>query len=564
MRGRDACVHAWEMFAAGSGADYTFLSTTCQQSLSPLSRNGHFNVVRDSADSPARIANMFNRLKSIFATKSSPPVSSPLVDESSTHKKQGDEHLKFDRLDDAAACYRRALAIDPRHVDACVGLGFVLSEQKQYGEAEQYLRTALSIDPGIADVHYILGTMANNQNDRAGAIDHFARALEIKPDLEFACRDMVAALSQSGRIAEAKEVLERALSVNRESGEFPFNLGNLFTDERAYDHAIACYQRALSLEPGSAAMHKALANALNERGQSDQAIASYQKALWFAPDFFDAHVGLGGVLQAQGKLDPAIACYERAVALEPKSAVALQYLGNALLAKGATQEAVACYEQVMRLDPTHAVQHLIAALSGGESERAPSDYVEKLFDDYAEKFDSHLVKALRYGVPEQLVNLLRPYADAGGQKWDILDLGCGTGLSGAALAPVARQIVGVDLSAKMLDKARERNLYQRLEQLDLLTMMQAEAAASYDVVFATDVFVYVGKLDELVHQVQRLLRPGGLFAFSVESLDALTDDATQRSGPARLQAQRHGALRAFDRVPGPNGSGRRLRRCEHD
>ena len=77
----------------------------------------------------------------------------------------------------------------------------------------------------------------------------------------------------------------------------------------------------------------------------------------------------------------------------------------------------------------------------------------------------------------------------------------------------------------MLEKARERNLYDRLEQLDLLTMMQGEAAASYDVVFAADVFVYLGKLDELVEQARRLLRPGGFFAFSVESLDALAGDA---------------------------------------
>ena len=77
----------------------------------------------------------------------------------------------------------------------------------------------------------------------------------------------------------------------------------------------------------------------------------------------------------------------------------------------------------------------------------------------------------------------------------------------------------------MLEKARARNLYDRLEQLDLLTMMQGEGAASYDVLFAADVFVYLGKLDELVEQARRLLRPSGLFAFSVESLDALAGDA---------------------------------------
>jgi predicted TPR repeat methyltransferase len=83
----------------------------------------------------------------------------------------------------------------------------------------------------------------------------------------------------------------------------------------------------------------------------------------------------------------------------------------------------------------------------------------------------------------------------------------------------------------MLDKARERNLYARLEHLDLLSMMQREPAAIYDVVFAADVFVYIGKLDELAGEARRLLRPRGLFAFSVESLEALNDGAAAGADP---------------------------------
>ena len=461
---------------------------------------------------------MFTRLKSIFPRKASRPA-----DESSAYKKQGDEYLKLDRLDDAMGCYRRALSINPDYVDACVGLGFVLSEQKQYGEGERYLRHSLSLEPGNADAHYILGTIAKNQNDPIGSIDHFTRALEAKPDFEFAYRDLIAALLQGQQIGKAKDVLERAISAYPESAEFQFNLANLLSHENDYDGAVACYEKVLSIQPGSAECHKNLADVLGKRGEPDKAIVSYQKALWFEPNLVDAQIGLGGVMERQGKIDEAVACYRRAAALEPKSAAAHQFLGNALLAQGATREAVACFEEVVRLDPENGLKHLIAALSGGDSERAPSAYVEKLFDQYASKFDSHLVEVLSYSVPEKLTNLLRPHADPNGEKWIVLDLGCGTGLSGAAIAPYARRLVGVDLSAKMLEKARERNLYNRLEHLDLLTMMQAEAASSYDVVFAADVFVYFGKLDELVDQAQRLLRPGGLFAFSVESLDALTD-----------------------------------------
>jgi predicted TPR repeat methyltransferase len=462
---------------------------------------------------------MLNRLKSLL----SPPPSRP-VDESIAYKKQGDEHLKLDRLADAVTCYRRAVSMNPAYADACVGLGFALSEQKEYREAEQYLRQALSIDPGIADAHYILGTISKRQNDRVGSIDHFTRTLEVKPDFEFAYRDLFSAFLEGGEIQKARDIMDRAISTLPESAEFRFNLGNLLSREGEYDNAVACYQKALSIQPGSPELHKSLADALSKRGHLDQAVASYQKALWFEPNFVDAHSGLGRVMQSQGKLDLAIGCYRRAVALDPEIVAAHQNLGNALLERGETQDAIACYEQVVRLDPENGVKHLIAALSGLDSERAPSGYVEQLFDQYAQKFDSHLVEVLGYSDPEKLADLLRPYSEPNGEKWVILDLGCGTGLSGAAIASYSKQLVGVDLSAKMLEKAANRKLYDRLEHRDLLTMMQGEAASSYDVVFATDVFIYVGKLDDLMIHVQRLLRPGGLFAFSVESLDALMDD----------------------------------------
>jgi predicted TPR repeat methyltransferase len=478
-------------------------------------------------------------------------------------KKQGDEHLRSEGLPEAAACYRRALAIDPDYVDARVALGYVLSEQKQHGAAADELRRALAIDPRNADAHYMLGTIAKSGNDFAAAIDHFTRALDIQPDFEFAQRDLVAAAFGSGRVEVAKEALRRAVSAFPRSAEFQFHLGNVLRQEKDYDNAIACYEKAVALQPSSAESHKHLGDALREQGREHEAIESYRKAVWFAPDFVDAHIdlgvalfnqglhdqavgayqravalkpdnviaqtGLGAVLEKLGQTDEAIASYRRAVASEPDNARAHQFLGNALVAKGAAQEAISCYEEVVRLDPENPVKHLLAALSGRDSERAPADYVEKLFDAYANKFDSHLVEALNYSSPQKLFELMRPYRNPADSKWIVLDLGCGTGLSGVALAPHAERLVGVDLSSKMLDKARERNLYHRLEQADLLTMMQGEATASYDVAVATDVFIYIGKLDELVAELRRLLRPRGFFAFSVESLDAVADDPSSTS-----------------------------------
>ena len=108
-------------------------------------------------------------------------------------------------------------------------------------------------------------------------------------------------------------------------------------------------------------------------------------------------------------------------------------------------------------------------------------------------------------------------------EWDVLDLGCGTGLAGVEISPHTRQLTGVDLSGKMLTKARARNIYHRLIHSDLLPMMRGENASSCDVIIAADVFVYLGMLDEIVSEAKRLLRTGGFFMFSVEALEALPE-----------------------------------------
>ena len=139
------------------------------------------------------------------------------------------------------------------------------------------------------------------------------------------------------------------------------------------------------------------------------------------------------------------------------------------------------------------------------------------------------MQKLHYDTPKNLLALIDPIRPADAGRWNILDLGCGTGLTGLEVAAYANQLVGVDLSAKMLEKARARNLYHRLEHKEMVAMMAEEPAASYDLVIATDVFIYIGKLDDVVRAAKRLLRPGGLLAFSVEALETLADAPSNQS-----------------------------------
>lgn len=98
---------------------------------------------------------------------------------------------------------------------------------------------------------------------------------------------------------------------------------------------------------------------------------------------------------------------------------------------------------------------------------------------------------------------------------DILDVGCGTGLAATLLRPAAKRLVGIDLSKRMLAKAREKGGYDRLIRGDLVAHMLT-TGARYDVLFAADVFVYLGDLEPATRAARRVLRPRGLLALSLE------------------------------------------------
>lgn len=470
---------------------------------------------------------MFTRLKSFFASRPG-AAAAPAV-----HPRAlGDASVEQGRMDDAAAHYRNALSLDPRDLAACIGLGFALCELQQHAQAKPWLLQALSIDPDAADAHYLLGGVARRANDNARAVEQFTRTLQLQPGHVFAHRERLQVLVADAQHQSAWDAVTQALTQFGDIAEFLFYQGHLLSLQGAQDAAITSYRKALAVQPDAPAPHLPLAHALAQQGQWEAALAHYQQAAHHQPDQASIQVALGSALEKRGRRSEAITCYRRAVALDPAFGLAHYHLGNALLNQGDKLQARACFENVLRLDPGNPVGHLVAALSGQATDGPPSEYVRRLFDEYAERFDTHLVQVLQYHIPQELAALLLSWRTAASPPWDLLDLGCGTGLLGASLTEATRQRVGVDLSTNMLDKARARQVYQRLEHQDLLQMMQGEAPAAYDVVASTDVFIYVGRLDAVVAQAQRILRPGGLFAFSVESLDALPDlaAATQTRG----------------------------------
>lgn len=242
----------------------------------------------------------------------------------------------------------------------------------------------------------------------------------------------------------------------------------------------------------------------------------------------DRRFEYAGGLAEDGDLIAAIDLLEQTLPLTPHWPVLPFTLGKYYKAAGDEARAIEHFEHSRTLDPD---DHQGAAL---ELERLgltviedimPPAFVETLFDQYADHFDDHLVGALDYAVPEMIAQAARQYYMPQNPV-RILDLGCGTGLAGEHLKPLASYLEGIDLSTRMLDQARQKDLYDKLEQGELVDYLK-QSAAPFDLIIAADVLSYFGALESVFEAAAPRLNPGGHFIFSVQALPNPPPDPAQ-------------------------------------
>lgn len=162
----------------------------------------------------------------------------------------------------------------------------------------------------------------------------------------------------------------------------------------------------------------------------------------------------------------------------------------------------------------------IARIEGKTPTLPPSAYVAQLFNDYAHRFDESLVEKLNYTVPAKLAALIRGHVGSGHKFFDAVDLGCGTGLFGVEIAGNCYRLEGFDIADSMLAKAAAKKIYNHLGRADIsLPPEQSGLFGSprrADLVSAADVMMYLGDLKAAFANVAALIKPDGIFAFSVE------------------------------------------------
>ena len=323
---------------------------------------------------------------------------------------------------------------------------------------------------------------------------------------------------QNGRYDEAEKL---AVSITEQFPKYQYGwkvLGAIFKNTDRISEALDANQKSVTLSPQDPEAYSNLGATLRGLGRLDEAVASYRHAIMLKPNLAEAHHNLGNALKELGRLDAAEASYRCAIVLKPNYAEAQYNLGATLQQLGRLEESEASYRHAIALKSDYAeAKHMLASLTGETTHSAPRTYVENLFDEYASKFDHSLVDNLEYKIPKKIVEMILKN-HSGEMLGSILDLGCGTGLTGVEIKKYCMNIEGIDLSARMLEKARKKNVYDRLTNRDIVDYLSTENL-NFDYFISTDVFIYVGDLCDVFRLIKSRNSSGGKLVFSTEHTD---------------------------------------------
>ncbi len=284
------------------------------------------------------------------------------------------------------------------------------------------------------------------------------------------------------------------------------------------DEAVKAYRRALEKDPDLPDAHNLLGMILIDEGKNREAAAHIARAVEISPEVAQYHLNLGNAFSAGEADELAVEAFERAARLDPTNTVARFNRGQAWLRQNRSEEAVRAFREVLAIEPGHSrASFLVAGMTGEQRDAPPPEYVAELFDDYANRFEQHVQAKLSYKIPSELRDAVAEVVALPRASWNVVDLGCGTGLCAPLFRDSACQLVGSDLSARMVAESQGRGLYDALYVEDLLeTLARAEGV---DLITAADVFIYVGALAATLSAARSALKPGGLLAFSIEHHD---------------------------------------------
>uniref|UniRef100_T1JCD7 protein O-GlcNAc transferase n=1 Tax=Strigamia maritima TaxID=126957 RepID=T1JCD7_STRMM len=285
------------------------------------------------------------------------PVSIECIDLYCVRSDLGNLLKALGRLDEAKACYLKAIETRPDFAVAWSNLGCVFNAQGEIWLAIHHFEKAVALDPNFLDAYINLGNVLKEARIFDRAVAAYLRALNLSPNHAVVHGNLACVYYEQGLIDLAIDTYRRAIELQPNFPDAYCNLANALKEKGQVNEAEECYNTALQLCPTHADSLNNLANIKREQGFTEEATRLYLKALEVFPEFAAAHSNLASVLQQQGKLNEALMHYKEAIRIQPTFADAYSNMGNTLKEMQDIQGALQCYTRAIQINPAFADAH---------------------------------------------------------------------------------------------------------------------------------------------------------------------------------------------------------------
>ena len=409
------------------------------------------------------------------------------LNDADTHTNMGLALYELGHTEKAKNAHSTAISIEADHLGAHYNLGLLFISLEDYEQAQISLLQAHDIDADDIEVLNNLGNTYLHLADVQAARKYYALALAQEPYYIEAMYNMAMTYESTGDKREVKRRLQTILEIHPKNLRAMRKIADIMMDEHNYYGAEQILNMTTQVAPDHAPTWSKIADCLIQQDEYSSAITVLERTLNLEETSY-TWIQLGVVqreLQSQNTL--------------PVSNEDIAY----------------SFQQALRLNPDSGkAQYLLNMIEGVTPQRAPSDYVTGLFDFYAPKFEEHLVDILGYQTPQKLKEFLFEHTSARHFP-NIFDLGCGTGLMGSIMHPHCEAIFGLDLSSRMIQEAKKKNIYTELFQEDIFSLSELNIP-KMNLVIAADVLVYIGNLEPLFSALPPTMNDGAYLLFSVE------------------------------------------------
>ena len=267
----------------------------------------------------------------------------------SFHGDLGEVYRALGRYEDAIACCRRALDLNPSYPQALNSLGIALYQNGEIAEAETKFLEAIRLDGGFVGALLNLGRLVEAQGRLDEAVEAYRKAIRSNPNLASAHLALGGALRSSRRPEAALASYQAALALDPEAGEVWLRLSDTYFEIERFDEALKSCRKAVALCPGMAMASINLGRILLRLDRAEDALRAYERAISLDPEVPEAYHGKGIAFDRLARVSEAEAAYRHALTLRPQFPDAQNNLASTLLKQGRLPDAQAAFGRLVEM-----------------------------------------------------------------------------------------------------------------------------------------------------------------------------------------------------------------------